>query len=142
MKKLGGIYMLWNSNYEIGNAVVDSEHKEIFGMVDKLLADDFTGRPDKIKTTIDFLAGYVLRHFDHEEQLMDESNYPNKDTHVKQHRAFIKTVEALVQKIEGNLDSIDLSLEVNKVIVEWLARHVMGSDKALVDHYRVWGANR
>ena len=132
--------MLWNSNYEIGNAVVDGEHKEIFGMVDKLLADDFTGRPDKIKSIIDFLAGYVVRHFDHEEQLMDESDYPDKDNHVMQHRAFMRAVEAFVKKIEGNLDSIDLSLEVNKIIVEWLANHVMGSDKALVDHYRVWGA--
>ena len=131
--------MLWNSNYEIGNALVDSEHKEIFGMVDKLLEDDFTGRPDKIKSVIDFLASYVLRHFDHEEQLMDESSYPDKDTHVKQHRDFVKTVEAFVKKIEGNLDSIDLSLEANKLIVDWLANHVMGSDKALVDHHRVWG---
>ena len=134
--------MLWNSNYEIGNALVDSEHKEIFEMVDKLLADDFTGRPDKIKSTIDFLAGYVLRHFDHEEQLMDESGYPDKDrdSHVKEHRDFIRTTDALAKNVESNLDSIDLSLEVNKVIVGWLANHVMGSDKALVDHYRAWGA--
>ena len=134
--------MLWNSNYEIGNDVVDGEHKEIFGMVDKLLADDFTGRPDKIKSTIDFLAGYVVRHFDYEERLMEESDYPGTDTHVKQHRDFVKTVEALVERLEANLDSIDLSLEVNKVIVDWLAGHVMGSDKALVDHYRVWDAGR
>ena len=134
--------MLWNSNYEIGNALVDSEHKEIFGMVDKLLADDFTGRPDKIKSTIDFLAGYVVRHFDHEEQLMDESSYSDADTHINQHKDFVKTVGELVERIEGNLDSINLSLEVNKVIVDWLAEHVMVSDKALVNHYRDWDAGR
>ena len=134
--------MLWSSNYEIGNALVDGENKEIFGMVDKLLADDFTGRADKIKSTIDFLAGYVVRHFDHEEELMDESSYPDKDTHVNQHRDFVKTVGELVERIENNLDSIDFSLEVNKVIVDWLAEHVMGSDKAMIDHYRAWGAKR
>ena len=132
--------MLWNSNYEIGNALVDSEHKEIFGMVDKLLADDFTGRPDKIKSTIDFLAGYVVRHFDHEEQLMDESGYPDMGSHAAQHRDFVKTVGDLAERIEGNLDSIDLSLEVNKVIVDWLAEHVMGSDKAMINYYRAWSS--
>ena len=134
--------MLWNSNYEVGNAQVDSEHKEIFGMVDKLLADDFSGRPDKIKTTVDFLAGYVVRHFDHEESLMSESEYPDTGAHMKQHRDFIATVGDLVARIEGNLDSIDLSLEVNKVIVDWLAEHVMGSDKVMINYYRKWSSNR
>ena len=130
--------MLWNSNYEIGNTQVDTEHKEIFGMVDKLLTDDFKGRSDKIKSTIDFLAGYVQRHFTHEEDLMKESEYPHMAVHVKQHQAFFKTVGELVQRIDGNLDSIDLGLEVNKVIVEWLAEHVMGSDKVMVDYYKGW----
>ena len=130
--------MLWNSNYETGNALVDSEHKEIFGMVDKLLADAFKSRTDKIKSTLDFLAGYVVRHFDHEERLMDESGYPNAGVHISQHRDFVKTVGELMERIEGNLDSIDFSLEVNKVIVDWLAEHVMGSDKALADYYRCW----
>ena len=134
--------MLWNSNYEVGNAQVDSEHQEIFGMVDKLLADDFSGRPDKIKSTIDFLAGYVVRHFDHEESLMLESDYPNTGVHVKQHQDFIKTVGELVARIEGNLNSIDFSLEVNKVIVDWLAEHVMGSDKTMIDYYKGWNSSK
>ena len=136
--------MLWNSNYEIGNALVDGEHKEIFGMVDKLLADDFKGRPDKIKSTIDFLAGYVVRHFGHEEALMRESDYPQDktDAHIREHRDFVVKVGELVERIEGNLDSIDLSLEVNDTIVSWLAEHVMGSDKMMIDHYRAWSASK
>lgn len=136
--------MLWNSNYEIGNKEVDSDHKEIFGMVDKLLADDFENRADKIKSAVGFLADYVTRHFAREERLMDESGYSDKDKniHIKQHRDFVKTVGVLVGKIETNLDSIDFSLEVNKVIVSWLADHVMGSDKLMIDHYKVWDAKR
>ena len=130
--------MLWNSSYEIGNKEVDNEHKEIFGMVDRLLADDFTGRPDKIKTTVEFLANYVIRHFSHEERLMDESDYPDKDVHKKQHKDFAETIDELMKRIDNNLDSIDLSLEVNRIIVSWLADHVMGSDKLMVDYYRAW----
>ena len=130
--------MLWNSNYAIGHEQVDSEHKEIFGMVDKLLADDFRDRPDKIKSTVDFLVDYVARHFNNEESLMAESNYPKTAEHIGQHKAFVKTVGELVQKVEQNLNSIDFVLEVNNVIVNWLAEHVMGSDKMLVEHYKVW----
>ena len=132
--------MLWNSNYETGNVLVDGEHKEIFDMVEKLLEDDFKDRPDKIKSTVEFLAGYVQRHFEHEEKLMDESGYPQTNVHTEQHRDFIKVVSDLMQRIEDNLDSIDFSLEINKVIVNWLAEHVMLSDKVMIDHYRSWSA--
>ena len=130
--------MLWNSNYAIGNERVDAEHQEIFGMVDKLLADDFRDRPEKIKTTVDFLVDYVARHFENEEGLMTESDYPKTDEHKAQHRKFVETVGVLVKKIEKNLESVDLVLEVNNIIVNWLAEHVMGSDKMLVNHYKVW----
>ena len=132
--------MLWNDNYLVGNETVDNDHKEIFGMVDRLLEDDFTGRPEKIKTVVDFLVGYVARHFQNEEKLMGESGYRKTAEHIKQHRDFVKTVGDFATKIEGNLDSVNLSMEVNEVIVDWLAEHVMISDKAMIDHYKKWSA--
>jgi len=132
--------MLWRSTYETGNEVVDNDHKEIFDMVDRILEGDFTDRPDKIKTSVDFLTTYVGKHFANEENLMNESNYPKTDVHRKQHGDFVKTVGKLMEKIEGNLESIDLSLEINQTIVDWLAEHVMGSDKDLADHYKIWSA--
>ena len=71
---------------------------------------------------------------------MEESGYRRMPEHVKQHRDFVKTVEAFVAKIEGDLDNINLSMQVNEVIVDWLAEHVMISDKAMIDHYRKWSA--
>ena len=132
--------MLWNANYVTGNEIVDNDHKEIFGMVDRLLEDKFEGRPDKIRTVVGFLVDYVARHFQNEEKLMTESGYRRMVEHVKQHEAFVKTVEAFVAKIEGDLDNINLSMEVNEVIVDWLAEHVMISDKAMIDHYKKWSA--
>ena len=132
--------MLWNENYLVGNEIVDKDHKEIFGMVDRLLEDDFEGRPDKIKTVVGFLADYVGRHFKNEEKLMVESGYRRMAEHIKQHQDFVKTVEAFVAKIEGDLDNINLSMQVNEVIVDWLAEHVMISDKAMIDHYKKWSS--
>ena len=132
--------MLWNDNYKVGNELVDNDHKEIFGMVDRLLADNFDGRPDKIMTVVGFLVDYVARHFENEEKLMSESGYQRMPEHIKQHRAFVKTVEAFVAKIEGDLDNINLSMEINEVIVDWLAEHVMISDKVMIDHYKKWSA--
>ena len=132
--------MLWNAKYEVGNEIVDNDHKEIFGMVDRLLEDDFKGRSDKIKTVVGFLVDYVARHFEKEEKLMAESGYRKMPEHIKQHEAFVKTVDAFVAKLDGDIDNINLSMKVNEVIVDWLAEHVMISDKAMIDHYKKWSS--
>ena len=133
--------MLWSQTYATGNEVVDNEHKEIFAMVEKLLEDGFEGRAEKIKTAVDFLVDYVGSHFNNEKQLMMECGYPQKDAHLKQHDDFVEVVSNLVTGIKSEYDSIDLSLEVNEVIVSWLAQHTMSSDKAMIEHYKVWCAN-
>ena len=132
--------MLWSDNYLVGNELVDNDHKEIFSMVDRLLEDDFSGRPEKIKTVVGFLMDYVAKHFGNEEKLMVESSYPSTAAHIKQHAEFVKVAQSFAAKLEGNLESVDLSMEVNEVIVDWLAEHVMISDKGMINHYRKWAA--
>jgi len=141
---------LWNSTYETGNATVDNDHKEIFALVEQVLQTSFKSRKEKIKTAIDFLANYTVRHFGNEERLMDESAFPHAEMHKKQHADFLTVVTKLVEKFEGNgyalgatedvSDStvLHLSLEINKVVVGWLTNHIMSSDRALADHYRLW----
>jgi len=130
--------MLWRSTYETGNEIVDNDHKEIFKMVEKILEDNFKDRPDKIRTSVDFLANYTVRHFGNEERLMDESAYPKTDAHKKQHSDFLQRVGLFIEKIKSDVESVNFSMEINKVIVDWLAEHVMGSDKDLADHYKSW----
>ena len=134
--------MLWRSTYKTGNAIVDRDHKEIFGMVERLLENDFGSRSEKVEIAVGFLLDYVAKHFANEERLMDESGYPQAILHKKQHSDFAQAANLLAKKIHTNLASIDLSLEVNNTIVKWLAEHVMGSDRDLADHYRNWSGNQ
>jgi len=120
--------------------MVDKDHKEIFGLVGELLEDKFDSRAERINTAIKFLIDYVSKHFAREERLMDESNYPQAAFHKKEHSDFARVAVELSKKVEGNLENIDLSLEVNNVIVAWLTKHVMGSDKSLAQHYQSWSS--
>ena len=140
---------LWNSAYETGNELVDNDHKEIFELVEQVLTSSFKSRKDKVKTAIEFLANYVVRHFANEEQLMDESGYPRTDEHKKEHSDFLEVATQLYEKFLNNEfslgeyeneddDDLHFSLEINKTVVGWLTKHVMGSDRSLADHYRKW----
>lgn len=132
--------MLWNESYIVGNDMVDNDHKEIFGMVDRLLEDDFAGRSEKIKTVVKFLVDYVAGHFAREEKLMRECGYPDYEAHAKMHRDFVGVAKGLEKKLSGDLENIDLSTEVNEVLVDWLAEHVLARDKVMISHYRKWAA--
>jgi len=130
--------MLWSNIYETGNPDVDAEHKEIFSLVGKLGGSSAADRKEKLEAAIDFLTNYVVRHFAHEERLMDQSAYPKAAEHKGQHKAFAQEAVKFKQKILSEGDSLNLSLEVNKTIVDWLTAHIMNSDKALATHYKQW----
>jgi hemerythrin len=130
--------MLWNKSYETGNLEVDNEHKQLFALVQKVIDAAFTNRDEKIETTMNFLADYTIKHFAHEERLMDESSYPEAVTHKTQHKNFLSSVGELRERIRGENDTLKSSLDINKVIVDWLTEHVLGSDRLLANHYRKW----
>ncbi|MCL2616382.1 MAG: bacteriohemerythrin [Defluviitaleaceae bacterium] len=130
--------MLWNKKYETGNQQVDDEHKEIFNLVQKVLNATFESRGEKVGTIIDFLANYTIQHFEHEELLMDESDYPDTRAHKKQHSDFLEEVGKLKKKVEKEMDSAVINITINKTVVGWLTNHVLGSDISMAAHYRKW----
>ena len=131
--------MLWSEKYETGNKVVDSEHRQIFDLVQKVLDASFENRRDKFDTIIDFLVNYTVKHFENEERLMEESNYPNTDIHKKQHSDFLAEVGKLKEQIAIETDGVINNLIINKTVVGWLIDHVLGSDMVMAKHYRKWG---
>jgi hemerythrin len=146
--KGGNTMSLWNGSYETGNELVDTDHKEIFGLVEQVLSSSYISRKEKVQAAIEFLANYVVKHFANEERLMDESAYPGSEAHKKEHRDFLGVATDLKERFDNDGYALGqdtsegtvlhLSMEINKTVVSWLTKHVMGSDKALAAHYRKW----
>ena len=121
--------MLWNETYETGNAQVDNEHREIFRLVQNVMDASASEEEAKVEEAIDSLASYTVTHFRNEEKLMEESNYPDMPIHKKQHHDFVLEVLALRER-GGEASSQD----IKKIIVNWLADHVLGSDKIMANY--------
>ena len=132
--------MVWQPKYETGNGLVDSQHKEIFRLVESVLESSYTSAAN-IKDAIDFLANYTITHFKHEESLMDESAYPLAHIHKRQHADFVADVVALMKMVDGENDDKINRTTIENVIINWLIDHVLGSDKILAAHYREWASN-
>ena len=60
-----------------GNALIDTEHKQLFDAVNSLMDACAQGKGrDKILSTAQFLERYVDKHFGDEEGLQTKSGYP------------------------------------------------------------------
>lgn len=68
---------VWSKDLETGNAMIDSQHKELIEAINALLAACATGkgRAEVAKTT-KFLYDYTSKHFGDEEALQLRYKYP------------------------------------------------------------------
>lgn len=126
--------MLWSKQLETGVAIIDDQHKELFRRIDLLLDNK---QPDRVKTTLDFLDEYIVKHFTDEQNIHARSNYPKAAPHREYHNSFIASFRALKSKYEKEGATLANNLAVNKTVIGWLTNHILVQDK----EFAVWLAS-
>lgn len=116
---------------ETGNEVIDREHRELFQAVNQLM--DACGKGQgrsMLMPSIQFLLGYVDRHFAHEEQLQQSRRYPGIAAHKAFHAYYKKTLCEIMDQIpEAGPSVADLG-KLNRHIA-LLISHIRLEDKKL-----------
>jgi len=127
----------WSDDYRLGNEHVDMQHYRLFELVSELIGYCMDGSETaKLQETLDFLIEYTILHFKDEEDLQCWYNFPEFERHKQLHEAFKSTVEGLVERFQKNGSSLELSNDVNKIIVRWLINHIQREDKKIGEHIR------
>ena len=129
--------LAWDKKYEIGCGHVDAQHYRMFELVSDLVSACMDGSAtEKLRSTIDFLVEYTVKHFYDEESVQVQWSYPEYERHKKLHDDFKETVTGIVEKYNQNGSSEELSNDVNRVVVRWLIDHIQKEDKKIGDHIR------
>jgi hemerythrin len=125
--------MLWNKSLETGIPKIDEQHKELFRAVD-VLVDRSQG--DRVEKTLNFLKGYVAKHFSDEEIMHRISNYPKAAVHKQLHVNFAKTFQGLFDEYNKATGSkLLVVMKINKIAIGWLKDHIMVHDKDFANFY-------
>ena len=116
-----------------GNAMIDEQHKELIGKIDKLVTccEEGGGKVEAIKM-LDYLSDYTDFHFGEEEKLQEDVSYPAIEGHKAKHAEFKKSVEELHEMLveeEGPTDAFVAAVQKN--VVDWLFDHIKNMDQAL-----------
>lgn len=84
------------------------------------------------KEALEELVSYTKYHFEREEKLMSENDYPDFEAHKAQHEQMIAQVEEFVQLY--NEKGHDALNEIVEFLTGWLINHINGTDKQYSEH--------
>lgn len=123
-----------------GNLTIDNQHRQLIQAINDLLAacSQGKGRAELEKTT-KFLYDYTTKHFSDEEQLQQQSGYPDYARHRQYHEGFKRTVADLNKKLGEQGPTISLVGEVNSAVAGWLINHIKSEDTKVAAHIKSKG---
>ncbi len=124
----------WKQRMTVGDAKLDSEHKELVSKINELMISAMAGKgKEKILQTVNFLGNYAKTHFTDEEEYMLTHKYPGLAGHKQIHREFIKKFLDFKGKIEKGEVTSSLTVEVQTFLGDWLVNHIMKEDRKYAD---------
>lgn len=122
--------LCWTEDLSVDNKAIDDDHRHLFDLLDRLQHTMPSGLVTaEAITIVDDLAEYVENHFNREEVFMQRINYADYPLHKAEHDRFVSEVHALQSRLGRGAHTLTLSID--KVLNEWLRRHVLVMDKAL-----------
>lgn len=129
------MFIEWSESLEIGDPVVDSEHRYMVHLINNLheqyIGGTLGGSLAKVFT---HLAQYVRVHFENEESLMAAIGYPDLQKHRKEHRQLLEQSMALSEKY---LDGSGTVTEETLIFLkEWAVNHISDSDMKIRQYFK------
>ncbi len=128
----------WRDDLSLGVEQIDDQHKELLARFDMLLAACKQGKgSEEVLHLLSFLDEYVVKHFGDEEVLQRQSKFPGYESHHREHETFIERIAELKGRMrsEGGVQ-IDHVLDTNKLLLDWLIRHISVRDREVGRHLK------
>lgn len=117
-----------------GNALIDSEHRQLFAAVNNLMDACAQGKGRaQIQQTVTFLNDYVVKHFGDEERLQVQSNYPGYAAHKRFHEGYCRQLADVTRDLVEEGATVKALGELNQVVAV-LVSHIRTEDKRLAQH--------
>lgn len=118
----------WKDEYSVGIAHIDEDHKKLISLLNQFtVAYDHAMSEAFEKEALEELIAYTQYHFEREEQMMSENDYPDFEVHKVKHQEMIKQVESFVELY--NEKGHDALQDISEFLTVWLINHINGTDK-------------
>ncbi len=136
---------IWKKEFELGIPFIDAQHRQLLAIGNRLheLLDahhDDDDSYDAILGVLSELKDYTIYHFHAEEALFKKYDYPDTQSHKKEHDEFVEYLNTVdLRHIDDNQTKFMLDL-LNHVI-QWVFRHIISTDFLYKDYLIRLGAS-
>ncbi|KUO75866.1 MAG: hemerythrin [Desulfosporosinus sp. BRH_c37] len=132
---------MWKDTYKVGVEIIDEQHKELFRRISEFLFSlrnegHWEDKLPKVKETLEFMQGYVVIHFEDEEEYQKKINYPELMIHKEIHDQFKREMITFSERFnDSDFDEVQVQ-KFARTLLAWLIKHVAGDDKKIADFIR------
>jgi len=117
----------YHDSYLIGVSEIDDQHRHLMRLLNHLnLAVVNKEGNEEINRQLDTLVAYTKLHFDTEDRLMEQYNFPDKASHDLLHEHLTDLLATIVESLQQGNEQLALRL-----VKDWVLGHVQSEDKTL-----------
>lgn len=128
-----GVLINWGSEYSVSEEILDNQHQNLIGIINKLYKAFLEANSSEIIFEIlTEMVKYSKYHFITEEEYFNKLDYEHASLHIAQHKEFIEKVTNFMKDYENK--SVTLSFDVMNFLKDWLVNHILKTDKEYEFH--------
>jgi len=123
-------WICWDESLSVGIAVIDEHHRYLFDLVNDLIdvvANKMGAR--ELGRVLKALGQYAQIHFQAEERMMRQYNYPRLDIQITQHQHFLTRMKEFNEELHQN--PLIAQFEILVYLRDWLVAHIRDEDTQL-----------
>lgn len=123
----------WHDKYSVKVTSMDEQHKNLVKIINELHEYQKQGRSKEVmEKTLMSLVEYTKTHFQAEEKIMQNANYPKLAEHKKSHQKLLNSVSEYVTKFQSG-ESIT-AIQLLNFLQNWLLKHIANEDMEYGKH--------
>jgi hemerythrin len=127
-------FIVWNDRLSVGIVEIDRDHKQLVRLLNALYDAIHDGRSrEELGGILARLTDYAGYHFEREEVLFLDTEYPDKNFHIEEHTRTAAWISDLRSRFAGG-SARGPSLEAVNYLKDWLFDHILGTDKEFVPY--------
>ena len=125
--------IVWSEDYSVEHDSLDRQHEELITIYNILVefSEYSMVTISFLNDIIEILVNYSNYHFGIEESLFQEYNYPESESHIKEHRNFIDKVKYFKEKKKD-----DQANDLLEFLHNYIIEHLTVSDKKYFDYFQ------
>lgn len=127
---------VWRDEYLTGHGTIDQQHRTLFAQVNELYDLTQSQPQDRavIRQLLTQFDAQATRHFELEETLMAQYQYPNLTVHCNTHRALVNKVRSVLNEL--NRDGEPVTVDVAPLLADWMVHHIRGEDQQMIRFFK------